>query len=138
MVDSDIVLAKTAIIQRCLKRIADVTHLDPASLHDLDIQDIFVLNLQRAVQAAIDMAGHIVADEGLGLPQSLRDHFDMLVTNKIVTPDLGKKLNAMVGFRNIAVHEYQNLDPAILQVILTKHLKDLEAYFRTILKYCGL
>ncbi|MBC8377079.1 MAG: DUF86 domain-containing protein [FCB group bacterium] len=55
-----------------------------------------------------------------------------------LTPGLGKKLNAPVGFRNIAVLEYQNLDPAILQVILAKHLKDLEAYYRTILKYCGL
>ncbi|NQV15122.1 DUF86 domain-containing protein [bacterium] len=138
MVDIDIVLAKIATIQGCLKRIADVTQFEPSTLDELDAQDIFVLNLQRAVQAAINLAGHIVADEGLGLPQSLRDHFDLLVANKIISPDLGKKLNAMVGFRNIVVHEYQNIDPVILKIILTTHLKDIEDYCSTVLKYCGL
>lgn len=58
MPDRDVVLAKVAAIQRCLKRIQETTQLDPASLDDIDKQDIFVLNLQRAVQAAIDLATH--------------------------------------------------------------------------------
>ncbi len=138
MVDTDVVLAKAAIIQRCLKRISDVTQLIPESLEELDTQDIFVLNLQRAVQASIDLAGHIIADEGLGLPQSLKEYFDLLVLNKIISIDLGQKLKAMVGFRNIAVHEYQNIDPMILKTILTKHLKDVEDYYHTILRYYEL
>jgi hypothetical protein len=50
MVDKDVVLAKSAAIQKCLKRIIEVTGLDPGQLDDQDIQDIFVLNLQRAIQ----------------------------------------------------------------------------------------
>lgn len=65
----DIVYAKIGIIKRCLKRIAQTTELDPAALDDFDKQDIFVLNLQRAAQAAIDLAAHITASEGLGVPQ---------------------------------------------------------------------
>ncbi|WP_337250322.1 HepT-like ribonuclease domain-containing protein [Acetomicrobium sp.] len=58
MPDKDIVLAKVATIQRCFDRIRDVTGLDPKSLEDIDKQDIFVLNLQRAIQACIDLAAH--------------------------------------------------------------------------------
>lgn len=52
MPDKDIVIAKVATIQKCLERIRDVTALDPASLDDIDKQDIYVLNLQRAIQAS--------------------------------------------------------------------------------------
>lgn len=68
MVDQDILLAKIASIQKCLERIRRVTGGNCDSLDDPDVQDIFVLNLQRAVQAAIDLAAHQVADEKIGLP----------------------------------------------------------------------
>jgi uncharacterized protein YutE (UPF0331/DUF86 family) len=61
VIDPDIVLAKVAIIQRCLDRIRSVTHMDPNRLENIDIQDIFVLNLQRAIQAAIDLGAHTLA-----------------------------------------------------------------------------
>jgi len=133
MVDQDILTAKTASIQRCLRRIAAVTNLAPESLHDIDIQDIFVLNLQRAAQASIDLAAHIIADEGLGLPASLREHFTLLEENKILSKDLCEKMIAMVGFRNIAVHEYQDIDVEILKSILQNNLKDFEAFYGAIL-----
>ena len=138
MVDQDIIQAKVAIIQRCLKRIKDTSHLKPESLHDLDKQDIFVLNLQRAIQAAIDSAAHIIADEGLGLPQSLKEHFSVLITNHILSPDIGQKMQAMVGFRNIAVHEYEAINIDILENILLHHLRDFEEYNLAILDYIGL
>ncbi len=83
MPDKDIVLAKVATIQRCLDRIRDVTGLDPESLEDIDKQDIFVLNLQRAIQACIDLAAHAVASEHLGLPESIRDNFVYLINIQI-------------------------------------------------------
>ena len=67
MPDRDVVLAKVATVQKCLRRIRETTGLEPQSLDDIDKEDIFVLNLQRAVQAVIDLATHIVASEGLGL-----------------------------------------------------------------------
>ncbi|MBN4080863.1 DUF86 domain-containing protein [Caldithrix abyssi] len=111
-----------------------MTHLSSDSLDNIDVQDIFVLNLQRAAQAAIDLGAHIIAYEGLGLPESLRGHFNLLVQNKIIPKDLGQKMNAMVGFRNIAVHEYQNIDEEILKSILQNNLKDFETYSKTILR----
>ncbi len=138
MADPDIIQAKIAITQRCLKRIADVTGLKSDTLSDLDHQDIFVLNLQRAIQATIDCAGHVIADEGLGLPQSLKEHFSILATENILSDDLAKKMQAMVGFRNIAVHEYETINVDILKNILDHHLKDLEEFNAAIFSHTGL
>jgi len=133
MVDRDILIEKVSIIQRCLKRINDVTELSIDSLDSVDVQDIFVLNLQRAIQAAIDIAAHIIAFQGLGMPDTLKDHFDLLVKHDIIPNDSGKKLQAMVGFRNIAVHEYQNIDNEILKSILQNNLRDIEEFYKIIL-----
>jgi uncharacterized protein YutE (UPF0331/DUF86 family) len=135
MPDRDVVLAKVAAIQKCLRRIKEVTALSPERLDDLDVQDIFVLNLQRAIQSAIDLAAHIVASEGLGISDTIRGHFVLLEKAKVITKALSQKMQSMVGFRNIAIHDYQNLDIEILKAILSKHLKDLEQFYTAILTH---
>ena len=137
MPDKDIIIAKVAIIQRCLKRIQETTQLDPESLDDIDKQDIFVLNLQRAVQAVIDLATHVVASEGLGLPDTIKGNFHLLWESEIMDKDLALKMENMVGFRNIAVHDYRFLNGDILKSILGKNIKDLEEFYTKILEYFG-
>lgn len=138
MVDRDVVYGKVTNIQNCLRRIRDVTGLNPDRLDDIDVQDVFVLNLQRAVQSALDLAAHVIATEGLGQPASLRESFVLLHKTGIIDEPLAKSLAAMVGFRNIAVHEYQSLDPAMLKSILQYHLSDLEHFYSAVLKRFGL
>ena len=133
MPDRDVVLAKVAAIQRCLKRIKETTRLDPNSIDDIDKQDIFILNLQRAVQAAIDLAIHIVASEGLGLSDTIKDNFKFLKNAGIINEELTLRMESMVGFRNIAIHDYQTIDRDILKSILSNNLKDLEDFYTTVL-----
>ncbi len=128
MVDRDILLAKIASIRKSLDRIRKVTGGASESLNDQDVQDIFVLNLQRAVQAAIDLAAHLVADEKIGLPANLKENFTLLESRQIIDAPLSKRLQAMVGFRNIAVHDYQQLNLTILKSILQHRLGDLDAF----------
>lgn len=137
MPDKDVIMAKVAIVQRCLKRIRETTDNNPDSLDDIDKQDIFVLNLQRSVQAVIDLATHIVASEGLGLPETIKDNFRLLLENKIIDKGLAIKMERMTGFRNIAVHDYQSINEEILKSILSKHLSDLEEFYTAVLAYCG-
>jgi len=132
MVDRDILLAKIASIRKCLERIRKVTGATSESLEDPDIQDIFVLNLQRAVQATIDLAAHLVADEKIGLPANLKENFTLLESRKIIDSPLSKRLQAMVGFRNIAVHDYQQLDLIILKSIFEHRLGDLEEFIQVV------
>ena len=133
MPDKDVVFAKVATIQRCLKRIKDTTGLDPVSLDNIDKQDIFILNLQRAVQAAIDLATHIVASEGLGLSDTVKGNFKLLQDAGMLSKEITRKMESMVGFRNIAIHDYEVIDKEILKSILSGNLKDIEDFYTTLL-----
>ncbi len=138
MVDRDVALAKVAAIDRCMARIADVRGPRRAALLPVDVDDIVALNLQRAVQAAIDLASHVAAEEGLGLPDSVAATFTLLEAAGMVEPPLAERLRRMVGFRKFAVHEYQAIDPAIVEAIVTHHLGDLLGFAKRIVDRFGI
>ncbi|MCK5145755.1 DUF86 domain-containing protein [bacterium] len=132
MLEKDVILSKISIIKNCLNTIHKVTALNVSSLDDVMIQDVFVLNLQRAIQAAIDMANIVISERGLKLPATYRECFHVLHTNGLIEKEIFNKMSSMVGFRNIAVHDYQQIDLDILKSIMEKHLKDLEEYYSVI------
>ena len=125
----DVVLNKIQTIERCLKRIREeyVGHEEEFEENHTK-QDSVVLNLERASQASIDIATHIVKVNGLGLPNSSRELFDLLLENHIISEDICKQMQGMVGFRNIAVHDYQNLNIEIVVAIIERHLGDFEGF----------
>ncbi len=131
---NDVVLNKVQIIERCLQRVSDEYGGMPTSLQNVTQQDAIVLNIQRACEAAIDLAMHIVAERGLGLPQTSRDSFAFLAKQGLIDEQLAKQMQAMVGFRNIAVHEYQTINLAVLQAIVEKHLPDLRSFGSAMLR----
>jgi uncharacterized protein YutE (UPF0331/DUF86 family) len=132
---NDVILNKISVIERCKKRIQDVYQGDPNNLRDYTKQDSIILNIQRACEASIDLAMHIVAEERLGLPQTSRDAFDMLRSHNIISDEIANRMKAMVGFRNIAVHDYQTINLEILQKIVENHLDDFTTFTKFILKY---
>lgn len=124
----DVLLAKLGAIQYGVHRIRTVTSGDPSRVYEIDVQEMVVLNLQRAIQAAIDLAAHIIAANGWGLPDSLKKHFTILEQERVLPSALARRLEAMAGFRNIAVHDYQAIDAAILEGIVSERLGDLEEF----------
>ena len=134
MIDPDVLIEKTNSVQNCLKRIHDTVKGDVNRVEGLDVQDIIVLNLQRAIQLVLDMASYIVSVKRLGTPKSLKDLFVILEQNKIIHHEISSKMQKMVGFRNIAVHDYQAIDPNILKSILSRHLKDFEEFYTILIK----
>jgi len=132
---SDVILNKISIIERCIKRIHEEYDKNPKNLENYTKQDSIILNLQRACEASIDLAMHIVAVKKLGLPQQSRDAFTLLEAEGILSSPLSDKMKAMVGFRNIAVHDYQEINLVILRKILDDHLVDFFEYTKTILMY---
>lgn len=135
MIDRDVILEKINSVQRCLGTILKVTGNDEEKLDDVFIQDVVVLNLQRAVQLCIDMASHLVASLKWGLPSSLKDFFVILQHNNVLDPELTEKMGKMVGFRNTAVHDYQELNINILKSIVRDHLSDFEKFYVKVLNY---
>jgi uncharacterized protein YutE (UPF0331/DUF86 family) len=139
MTDAEVVLAKVATMERCRARIAEIrsparqSHLTP-----VDVEDLLAVNLQRAAQAAIDLAMHVVSCEGYGVPADLAEGFTLLAKHGLIDDDLALRLRRMVGFRNIAVHQYQTLDVRIMLAIAEKHLGDLHVFAARMLDHLGL
>jgi uncharacterized protein YutE (UPF0331/DUF86 family) len=78
----------------------------------------------RACEAVIDLAMHLVAAGRLGVPQETRDAFSILVEGAALPEDLAERLKRMVGFRNIAVHDYRALNLEVVGRIVTSRLGD--------------
>jgi uncharacterized protein YutE (UPF0331/DUF86 family) len=123
----DILLNKASIIERCIKRIREEYDLSPG-LDNFTHLDALTLNIERACQASIDMAMHIVAVKHFGIPQTSAGAFELLYKNKIIDKNIFNSLKAMTGFRNIAIHEYQTLDNEIIRYISEKGYKDFVLY----------
>jgi uncharacterized protein YutE (UPF0331/DUF86 family) len=132
---NDIILNKISMIERCLQRVNEEYEDKPSNLQNFTKQDSIILNLQRACEASIDLAMHIVAEEKLGLPQNSRDAYSLIEEVGIIDAPLSAKMKAMIGFRNIAVHDYQEINLVILQKILENHLDDFLEYTSAILRY---
>lgn len=131
--DKDIVINKIDIIERCLGRIYDEYDNDKENLLNYTKQDSIILNIQRACEACIDLAMHMVSSNRLGIPQNSRDAFEMLYDNKIIDKKLLNNLKGMIGFRNIAVHNYQSLDIDVLEQVIEKHLDDFITFTKIML-----
>lgn len=129
-----VILNKYSIIERCINRIKEIYENNPKNLENYDKQDAIVLNLQRACQAAIDIGMYIISVRNLGIPQSRKGTFTVLEENKIITPEMAKKMKGMLGFRNVAIHEYQELNLKVVQDIIEHRLQDLQEFARAIIK----
>ena len=132
MADKDVLTAKAASIQRRLARIETV-RVGREGLPAIDREDILVLNIQRAVQCALDMAEHVVASDKLGVPDTEQRCFDLLAAHERIPVELAARLRRLAGFRNIVVHEYASLDPAVVDAIAARHLGDLKMLAATLL-----
>lgn len=135
---TDVVLNKAEIIERALARVQSAYDSHASDLEqNLDAQDVIVLNLQRACEAAIDLAMHIIRLRGLGLPTDSRDAFSLLEQHGVISVALAERLKRMVSFRNIAVHDYRALDWNIVRSIIAKDVLDVAEFSREMVKTFG-
>ena len=131
----DVLLNKASSIERCLQRIDEEYRGHEDELEsNFTRQDAIILNLQRACEASIDAAMHLVRVNRLGIPQQSRDAFSMLADAGLIDKELASKMQSMVGFRNVAVHDYRKLSLDILRAILQNHLDDFRGYASSILR----
>lgn len=130
----DVLINKAAVIERCVARAREEYASNPATFAtDFTRQDAAILNIQRACEAALDMGQHLIRREKLGVPQSARDVFGLLAQGGWIDVALADNLKRMVGFRNIAVHDYQALQLPITMSIITHHLDEFLQYSQTVL-----
>lgn len=131
MTDIDLVYKKLAFIEACVHELRTLGRPEEVRT-DLREQRFEAYTLQVAIQAALDVAAHVVSDERLGFASKNRDYFELLVKFGWLPTELAPVLHNMVGFRNILVHGYEAVDPAVVEKVTRDHLDDLLAFVRAI------
>jgi uncharacterized protein YutE (UPF0331/DUF86 family) len=77
---------------------------------DVDLQDALAMSLLVAAQEAIDVAMHISADEGWGLPGSYAEAFELLARNGVISAEHAHEMGRIVAVRNRVAHGYASVD----------------------------
>jgi uncharacterized protein YutE (UPF0331/DUF86 family) len=131
--DKEVLSAKLESLRRCVQRIRDKTPPSAAVLlKDHDLQDIICLNIERSVQICVDLASHIIAESDLTAPTTMRQSFDQLHRLGLISEELAVRIKKAIGFRNIAVHAYQEINWEIVYAIITSRLEDFVEFARAV------
>ncbi len=136
--DPDVIKAKLESLSRCVLRIESRRPSSAQALAtDLDAQDIVSLNLERAVQLAVDAGSHILIDQDGASPESMAGVFMALGDAGVLDKPLAARMAKAAGFRNIAVHEYASIDWTIVYSIITTRLDDFRLYAGALMRLLG-
>ena len=128
-----IIITKVESVERCLKRITDKydeTRFDD----DFDMQDIVVLNLQRACEQCIDIAHRLLKIKQFGLPKDSAEGFMVLAEEGIIEANLANSLKKMVGFRNVAVHDYTKMNNDIVKFVVKNGTEDIRNFIKIMIQ----
>jgi len=131
--DREIIEQKLESLHRCLRRIETKCPADALTLMtDIDLQDIIALNLSRAVQICVDIGAHLIASMETPPPDTMGQTFDLLAQEGILNNILAANLKKAVGFRNIAVHNYESINWIIVHSIIRYHLADFTEFAKMV------
>ena len=134
--DQVILAQKLESLRRCTQRVEEKT---PSSVEqlilDLDVQDILVLNLTRAVQLCVDIGSHVISESNELTPATMGDVFSTLEKLGAISTATCESMRKAVGFRNVAVHNYDVINWEIVFAISRGYLVDFRRYVKEITDY---
>lgn len=135
MVDKGVFLAKVTMTEKCLKRVkAKCPTTFEEFKADADSQDVVLFNLMQAIQGCVDLAAHIVSDEGYGMAGSMQEFFELLSQQQLISTDLAGNMGKAVRFRNLIAHEYAKIDLVQVYKVAKEGISDLEQFLATMIK----
>ncbi|XGA79446.1 DUF86 domain-containing protein [Halomonas sp. CH40] len=137
--DEGLVAQKLESLRRCIQRVEAKLPADLVSLQqDLDAQDIVSLNLTRAVQMCVDIAAHWLAEHGdSSAPKNMGQSFQALADTGVIDQALAERMIKSVGFRNVMVHQYDDVNWEIVFSICHHHLGDFRAFVQVFAERMG-
>lgn len=134
--DREVVDQKLESLRRCLLRIESKCPADASVLAaDFDLQDIVALNLSRAVQLSVDIGAHVIAGMDVPPPGTMGQTFDLLAQEGVLSSELANGLKKSVGFRNIAIHNYDSINWLIVHNIVKNHLGEFSEFAKAIVDW---
>jgi uncharacterized protein YutE (UPF0331/DUF86 family) len=136
VVDKTLLLRKLAELEEYFGQIGEYSGISASEYSkDWKTQRIVERTLQMMIEICVDIASHIVSDEGFRVPKSYADTFKVLHENKIIKKDLFDRMELIAKFRNILVHQYDRIDSGIVVKILNTHLEDFSDYKEAIISF---
>jgi len=127
--DREVIERKLDSLRHCIARVRAKRPTTAALLAaDADLQDVLVLNLSRAVQVCVDIGAHLLAPSSSAPPATMGETFTRLGEAGLIDRELAARLCSAVGFRNIAVHNYDTIDWEIDWRLAGDPLADFEAF----------
>ena len=133
---NEILSNKKISIERCVTQIDKYYALKGDLPFETDYfrQDAISMNLQRICKLAIDIANHLIKTKKLGLPQDSRDSFALLQRTGLIGVGQMNCLQAIVGFRNVLVHEYARIDLRLLVNVIEHRMREVLDFANAALK----
>lgn len=80
-----------------------------------------------AIEGCIDAAQHVCASEGFGPPDDNASAVRLLAAHGVLEDAIAREVAAAVGFRNLLVHRYAEIDDTRVVANLDR-LADIDAY----------
>lgn len=131
--DKALIALKLESLRRALQRVKDKCPATVERLsNDFDAQDIVALNLTRAVQLSVDIGSHLISCIDYPPPTTMGQVFDVLNAAGFINSECANQMKKAVGFRNLAVHNYETINWAIVHAIATRHLDDFKRFANAI------
>lgn len=134
--DNELIEQKLESLRRCLQRIHEKCPSSAEVLaRDIDLQDIVSINLTRAIQLCVDIGAHLIANKDTPPPNTMGQTFDVLAELGVINTELATRMKKAVGFRNIAVHNYEAINWQIVHAIATSHLNDFKNFAQAVVSH---
>jgi uncharacterized protein YutE (UPF0331/DUF86 family) len=129
MVDAAVIATKLRELEDRIARVAARRPADAASLaEDRDALDLVSFNLMLAIQACLDIASHLIADEGWPAAASLGEAFQRLGERGVLSKPTAEALRRAAGLRNVVAHGYAEANPELLHTASLDGLADLRHF----------
>jgi uncharacterized protein YutE (UPF0331/DUF86 family) len=136
LVDKQIVMRKISDLEIYYLQMKDFSEISAEEyMSNWKTQRIVERTLQMMIETCVDITNHIISDVGMRIPETYADTFKVLSENKIIGQELFSVMGKMAKFRNIVVHQYEEIDSAIVILILRKHLSGFQQFRDAILSY---
>ena len=135
MVDTAMIVRKLSDLDVYLNQIREFSDISlEAYLSDWKTRRVVERTLQIMIEACLDIAGHLISDRRLRTPTGYADAFKVLNENGVIDDAMLGVMEKMAKFRNIVVHQYEDVDAAIVLLILKNHLPAFSAFRDAVLQ----
>jgi uncharacterized protein YutE (UPF0331/DUF86 family) len=137
--DRQVIDQKLESLRRCLGRIQEKFPVKVDELQtNYDLQDIIALNLSRAVQLTVDIGSHIIPSMNMPAPETMGQTFEILAQQNVLPAQVADQLKKSVGFRNVAVHNYEAINWQIVHSIVSEHMQDFTEFAKAVAQWSNL